>query len=115
MASNSIKIHEWTARLERYRRSGKSLTKFCNDEQVSIPSLYYWRDRLASIRIENDTTASQKPASSSTPSQTSLRFVIHAGNLKIECHADSMDAIDAVLAWASRNQSSNFQQVIVQG
>ena len=120
MASRSIKIREWSTRLERYRRSGTTLAKFCREEQVSVPSFYYWRDRLASIQIESDSAATQRVTSNSTPGSSapgssSVRFTILAGNLSIECHADSMLAIDALLAWASRNQGSKFQQVIVRG
>lgn len=115
MASRSVKIREWSSRLDRYRRSGMTLAKFCRDEQVSVPSFYYWRDRLASRHVESDTITTPATTSNSTPDSPSVRFTIHAGTIKIECQADSLQAIDAVLAWASRNQDSKFQQVIVQG
>ncbi len=67
------------------------------------------------MHLESDTAATQGVISNSTPCSSSVRFTIHAGTIKIECQADSMHAIDAVLAWASRNQDSKFQQVIVQG
>ena len=54
MANRSIKIREWSARLERYRRLGITLAQFCREEQVSVPSFYYWRNRLASMHLEND-------------------------------------------------------------
>jgi hypothetical protein len=115
MASRSVKIREWSTRLDRYRRSGFTLAQFCRDEQVSVPSFYYWRDRLASMHVESDTAATPAATSDSTPGSSNVRFTIHAGTIKIECQADSMHAIDAVLAWASRNQDPKFQQVIVQG
>jgi hypothetical protein len=116
MANRSIKIREWCSRLERYRRSGSTLAQFCREEQVSVPSFYYWRDRLASMHIDkSDTAAIPDSTSSSASSSSCLRFTFHAGNVRIECQADSMHAIDSVLAWASRNQESKFQQVIVQG
>ena len=40
MANRSIKIREWSSRLERYRRSGSTLAQFCRDEQVSVASFY---------------------------------------------------------------------------
>lgn len=115
MANRSIKIREWCSRLERYRRSGSTLAQFCREEQVSVPSFYYWRNRLASMQLENDDAAIPDSKSSSASSSSCLRFTIHAGNVRIECQADSMHAIESVLAWASRNQESKFQQVIVQG
>jgi hypothetical protein len=54
MANRSIKIREWSARLERYRRLGITLAQFCREEQVSVPSFYYWRNRLASMQLESD-------------------------------------------------------------
>lgn len=115
MASRSVKIREWSNRLDRYRRSGVTLAKFCRDEQVSVPSFYYWRDRLASMHLQSDTIETPATTSNSIADSPSVRFTIHAGTIKIECQADSLQAIDAVLAWASRNQDSKFQQVIVQG
>jgi len=115
MANRSIKIREWPSRLERYRRSGSTLAQFCRDEQVSVASFYYWRNRLASMHIENADAAIPDSTSGSASSSSCVRFTIHAGNVRIECQADSMQAIESVLAWASHNQESKFQQVIVQG
>ena len=115
MANRSIKIREWSSRLERYRRSGSTLAQFCRDEQVSVPSFYYWRNRITAMHLESDDAAISDSTSSSESTSSCLRFTIHAGNVRIECQADSMQAIDSVLAWASRNQESKFQQVIVQG
>ena len=115
MANRSIKIREWSSRLERYRRSGSTLAQFCRDEQVSVASFYYWRNRLASMHLESAEAAIPDSTSSSESTSYCLRFTIHAGNVRIECQADSMHAIESVLAWASRNQESKFQQVIVQG
>ncbi len=33
--------------------------------------------------------------------------------VKIECQSDSLQAIDSVLVWATRQQDSGFQQLIV--
>lgn len=115
MANRSIKIREWSSRLDRYRRSGMTLAQFCRDEQVSVPSFYYWRNRLTSMHLESDEVAIPDSTSSSTSGSSCFRFTIHVGNVRIECQSDSMHAIDSVLAWASRNQESKFQQVIVQG
>jgi len=114
MAIRSTKIREWSTRLDRYRRSGTTLTQFCRDEQVSVPSFYYWRDRLASLHVQSDTVATGGGTSDAASVSSSVRFTIHAGAIRIECQAESMHAIDAVLSWASRNQESKFQQVIVQ-
>ena len=53
------KVSEWRGRFERYRRSGLSVTRFCAAEQVSVPSFYQWRKKLAA----RQTPASVHPAS----------------------------------------------------
>jgi hypothetical protein len=37
----------WRSRLRRFESSGMSVTRFCRDQRVSIPSFYHWRKRLA--------------------------------------------------------------------
>jgi transposase-like protein len=37
----------WRSRLRRFKSSGMSVTQFCRDEGVSVPSFYQWRKRLA--------------------------------------------------------------------
>jgi hypothetical protein len=41
------KLAEWRGRLERFRQAGISVTRFCRGEQVSVPSFYQWRRKLA--------------------------------------------------------------------
>lgn len=41
------KLAEWRARLERFRQAEISVTRFCRGEQVSVPSFYQWRKKLA--------------------------------------------------------------------
>jgi len=43
----SSKQEVWRSRLRRYLSSGMSVTRFCRDEGVSVPSFYHWRKRLA--------------------------------------------------------------------
>lgn len=44
----SDKRAAWTDRLRRYRHSGLSVARFCDQEGVSTPSFYQWKKRLAS-------------------------------------------------------------------
>ena len=46
MARRTDRQVQWQARFGRWRRSGLTVRQFCEDEQVSIPSFYYWRRRL---------------------------------------------------------------------
>jgi hypothetical protein len=42
----SRKEELWRSRLRRFQSSGLSVTRFCQDEGVSVPSFYQWRNRL---------------------------------------------------------------------
>ena len=41
------KRSEWLDRLRRFSRSNLSVTEFCRREEISIPSYYHWRRKLA--------------------------------------------------------------------
>jgi len=41
------KVELWRSRMQRFRASGLSVTRFCEQERVSLPSFYQWRKRLA--------------------------------------------------------------------
>lgn len=124
MASNAAKIREWTIRFEHFRRSAKTVTRFCRDEQVSLPTFYYWRDRVqANSRDDRDVSshAEKSPAIGKTSlmgqqvvdaDSDGVRLVIRIGAISIECHTKANSAIDAVLSWAARNQESSFKQLI---
>lgn len=117
MAGNASKLHQWATRLQRFRRSGKTLAQFCRDEDVSIQTFYYWRKRIdESPTSQVSSTAAAGATHSGIDSGSSaVRFTIDAGGVKIECHSNSLQAIDVVLSWAARRESSGFQQLIVQG
>jgi hypothetical protein len=38
---------QWAERLDRFRRSGQTVTQFCDAEGVSTPSFYVWKRTLA--------------------------------------------------------------------
>lgn len=115
MVRSSSKSREWSKRLERFRRSGVSLSQFCRDEQVGLQSFYYWKRRLPSKVQERSVALAScvEPGGESCTPQ--VRFTIHAGAIKIECQVDSIQAFDTVLSWAARQQSSPmFHQLVVQ-
>jgi hypothetical protein len=41
------KRSEWLDRLRRFSRANLSVSEFCRREQVSVPSYYQWRRKLA--------------------------------------------------------------------
>src|SRR3954463_10748790 len=51
----------WAERLDRFRRSGQTVARFCAAEGVSEPSFYVWKRTLA---------AGADPAVPSTPAPT---------------------------------------------
>jgi hypothetical protein len=124
MASNAAKIREWSIRFERFQRSAKTVTRFCRDEQVSLPAFYYWRDRVqANSRDDRDVSsrAEKSPAIGKASligqqvvdaDSDCVRLVIRIGAISIECHTKGNSAMDAVLSWASRNQEGSFKQLI---
>jgi hypothetical protein len=54
------KRSEWLARLRRFNRSKLSVIQFCRREEVSVPSYYQWRRKLADAISELD--AGEQPA-----------------------------------------------------
>src|SRR5262249_51653247 len=44
--ADSATHHLWHQRLQRFARSGLSITAFCEREGISPPSFYAWRRRL---------------------------------------------------------------------
>ena len=46
------KRSEWLDRLRRFRRSKLSVSEFCRRENVSVPSYYQWRRKLAAATSE---------------------------------------------------------------
>lgn len=115
MVRSSAKSLEWSKRLERFRRSGVSLAQFCRDEQVGLQSFYYWKRQLASkVQQQNVVIVSPNKADNGS-SASPVRFAVVAGAIKIECQVDSLQAIDTLLSWAARQQSSPvFHQLVVQ-
>lgn len=51
--SDSPKRQQWTERLERFARSGKTVAEFCRTEGVSVPSFYHWKGKLAGVDRNN--------------------------------------------------------------
>jgi hypothetical protein len=41
------KVKEWRDRLRRFKDSGQTVVEFCQGEQVSTPSFYQWKKKLA--------------------------------------------------------------------
>ncbi len=110
MASNAAKIREWSTRFERFRRSAKTVSRFCRDEQVSIQAFYYWRDRVQA-NSRDDLQANSRNDQSLAIGKASVigqqaidsesdcvRLVIRIGAISIECHAETN--VPSLLIWS---------------
>jgi hypothetical protein len=45
------KQQEWAKRFERFRASGMTVAHFCDHEQISVKTFYYWSKRVASAAV----------------------------------------------------------------
>jgi hypothetical protein len=43
----------WSSRLRRFETCGLTVTKFCDDEGISVASFYHWRKRLATEKADS--------------------------------------------------------------
>jgi hypothetical protein len=111
MPRYNSKAQLWANHLDRFRPSVMTISEFCRNEQLAIPSFNYWRKRMA------ETSSVPVPPSTSPKSsnlnEDLVHFTIKARGVRIVFRSSSVLAIDPVLTWASNQQSSAFQQLIV--
>ncbi len=116
------KRQAWQARLARYRSSGLSVSQFCEQEQVSTNTFYYWAKRLktTSARTSAAHPASLRTRRSATPATdgnaqgAAVRFRCSSGT-EVWVPADCLGAIRCLaecLASAG-DRCGEFQEVIV--
>ena len=114
------KVRQWTERLERFQRSQVTLTQFCRDEGVSMPSFYQWRKRLitspgskaAPDRLLANKAALEQPLVTNADARP-VRITIESAGIVIHCDCDRLQLIHTVFSWANRERQSGFQQLIV--
>ncbi len=51
--SDPVKVRQWTKRLERFAKSERGVSEFCEREGVSTASFYQWRQKLTSVKFNN--------------------------------------------------------------
>jgi hypothetical protein len=51
--SNAVKCEQWSERLERFAKSGQTVSGFCRAEGVSAPSFYQWKRKLGRVKTNN--------------------------------------------------------------
>lgn len=114
------KVREWTERIERFQRSQVTLTQFCRDEAVSMPSFYQWRKRIitnsggksAPNRLLANKAAIERPLVSNADARP-VRITIESAGIVIHFDCDPLQVIDTVLSLAKRERQSGFQQLVV--
>lgn len=86
----------WIQRLDRFKQADQTVVQFCQDEGVSVPSFYQWRQKLQPQRSV-DTPASvpakflpvQFPQDPAAQPATVLSLDLPGGiRLRLEVHCD---------------------------
>lgn len=113
MIHDTAKAQLWASRLDRFRRSGLSISQFCRNEKISLQVFNYWRKKLeASLSSPTSSVPSNR---TTDPDASGVRFLIEARGIKIEFQSRSLEAINNVLSWATQHHESGFTQLIVRG
>ncbi len=126
MASSEdvLKRRAWETRFAKYRASGLSVVRFCQQERVSTHTFYYWAKRLK--RVSAQATAWGKPrllprrrtappATESNVQQAVVRFRWQSG-AEVWVPADCREAIRCLaecFAQAGDRHAAAFQEVVV--
>ena len=132
------KQSDWQKRLARFRSSDKTVTQFCQHEQVTPSTFYYWSRRLrqegstakarrrrrgdeSDRHLEPVAKTRKQPTVDSVPSVPMVHFTWNE-DLHVSIPAHCMDAIRCVLEWSregvsetpkSSGQDSVFHQVLI--
>jgi len=104
------KRRQWEARWERFRASGLTVTRFCEQESVSVNTFYYWAKR---VRLPAVTVAT--PVAFCGRQRSWVRFRWNE-TVEVSVPADCLDAIRCLaecLKHVSVERSDAFQEVVV--
>lgn len=121
-AGDAERRQVWAARLARYRSSGLSVVRFCEQEGVSTNTFYYWAKRLAANpassrggRAAPPRRASATPATNGGEQRAMVRFRWSAG-VEVLVPADCLEAIRCLaecMAKVGDHRGKAFQEVVV--
>jgi len=109
------KRRTWERRLGRYQASGLTVTRFCEQERVSVHTFYYWAKRIGSKRpSKHESTAVEN---------LNMAWVHFRWNAAMEVlvPADCLDAIrclaeclgHATIKRDTAEHTDAFQEVVV--
>jgi hypothetical protein len=121
------KRRAWKVRFERFRASGMSVARFCEQERVSVHTFYYWAKRVGSNSARPSTSAGGNPPRRSRPSvkpaatagriasAALVRFSWNAG-VEVSVPADCLSAIRCLaecLQHTHTGRPDAFQELVV--
>ena len=121
------KRRAWEVRFERFRASGLTIARFCEQEHVSAHTFYYWARRVGSNSVRPSSSGAGK---ASRRSRSSLKHASTAGGtsnaalvcfywnaaVEVSVPADCLDAIRCLaecLQHRRAEHSNAFQEVVV--
>jgi len=121
------KRRAWEVRFERFRASGLSVARFCEQERVSAHTFYYWAKRVGSNSARPCTSAAGNPPRRSRPSVKPaattgrianvalVRFSLNAG-VEVSVPADCLSVIRCLaecLQHTGAERPDAFQELVV--
>ncbi|MCC6262115.1 MAG: hypothetical protein IT169_00945 [Bryobacterales bacterium] len=120
------KRRAWEVRFERFRASGLSVGRFCEQERVSVNTFHYWAKRVGANSARRSASAAGSAPRRSRPSVkraaaaggianvAPVRFCWNGG-VEVLVPAECLDAIRCLaecLAQAGGQHSPAFQEVL---
>jgi hypothetical protein len=114
-SGNAKKQQVWQARLARYRSSGLSVARFCEQERVSSHAFYYWTNRLKAPTTGVPSGLSVARTADSNAQTTTVRFRLKTGT-EVWVPADCLSAIRCLaecLMSLGDCRGEWFQEVVV--
>lgn len=102
---SSSKRTEWRKRVERHRRSGLAVGRFCEREGVSTASFYWWRKRLKGRKASSKNEPSRFQPVRLTAAGLSMSVHL-LGGVRIEVPMENLDGVRAVLGELMRQGTS---------
>ena len=121
------KRRAWEVRFERFRASGLSVARFCEQERVSVHTFYYWARRVGSNSARPSTSAdgnrprrsrlAVKPAATTgrTASAAVVRFSWNAG-VEVSVPAECLGVIRCLAECLQHTHTERldaFQELVV--
>lgn len=117
----------WEGRLGRFRASGLTVARFCEQERVPVHAFYYWSRRIgAAVKTPAARHAGRKQGGLRTVSRQAgtdgiwsahqVHFVWNATTVEVSVPADCLDAIRCLaecLPDARWKQADAFREVVV--